>query len=75
MMKTPGSRSQTRLTIPSSRPSGGAGQAIVTAKAHNLGRAPLTIYRSMLRYNSLKTLMFHAKKLCPQTKLAAILKI
>jgi len=40
-----------------------------------MGRTPLTFYRSRLRYNSLKTLSFHAKKLCPQTKLAAILKI
>jgi len=40
-----------------------------------LGRPLLTLYRSMMRYNSLKTLSFNAKKLCPQTKLAAILKI
>jgi hypothetical protein len=33
------------------------------------------LYRPFLSYNSLKTLSFHAKKLCPQTKLAAILKL
>ena len=40
-----------------------------------LGRAPLTLYSPFLCYNSLKTLSFHAKKLCPQTKFAAILKL
>jgi hypothetical protein len=75
MMKTPGSRSQTPLTTASSHRLGTAGRVIVTAKEAQFGAHALTVYRSLLRYNSLKTLSLHAKKLCPQTKLAAILRI
>jgi hypothetical protein len=41
----------------------------------NLGRAALTIKSHQGRSNLLKMLLLLRKKLCPQTKFAAILKL
>jgi hypothetical protein len=72
MMKTPVSRPQTPLAKTSSQPVEGS---IVTAKQSDFGGLPLTLYRCPFGYNRLKTLSFYAKKLCPQTKFAAILSL
>ena len=74
-MKTPRSRPQTPLMTASSLWFERDRRAIMTAKEAHFGSRAVNLVQPFLCYNSLKTLSFHAKKLCPQTKLAAILKL
>jgi hypothetical protein len=48
---------------------------ILTANRTILGHAPLTVHSHQACSNLLKILTLLGKKLCPQTKFAAILKL